>query len=93
MRTITRRIQPNRGYPFLDQSAVLPSCDVWRCMQPTREQILVGFQFRLCSPGCDGIARLLGHFELHRVLGLLLHDHSTRGDPITLRNVADAQLD
>jgi hypothetical protein len=50
---------------------------------------------QMCStqPGCDGVPCLLGHLELHRSLGLLLHDDCACRDLTALDDIMDTQRD
>jgi hypothetical protein len=48
---------------------------------------------RVVDPGCYGRSRLLGNFELHRAMGLLLHNRCSRQYTIGQSNVSNMQLD
>jgi hypothetical protein len=58
-----------------------------------RKEELVRFRVRLLDPGRDRIPRLLGDLELHRSLGLPLHDNHTGGDMTALDHIVDAKPD
>ena len=46
-----------------------------------------------CDPSGDGVPRLFGDLELHRPLGLLLHDDCSGSDVTPLDHVVDAKPD
>ena len=84
---LTRRPAPHRYFGALApplRSAV---------MYTTGEQIVIGLEPGTAHPVRYRLAGLLGDFELHRMLGLLLHDDRAGANSIAMRNVANAQLD
>jgi hypothetical protein len=54
---------------------------------------LLRLQMGRRDPRGDRVPRLLGDLELHRPLGLLLHDNRARGDMTALDHIVDAKPD
>jgi hypothetical protein len=55
--------------------------------------MIVGPQASRLDPGIKGFARGRCDFELHRPVGLPLHDYGPRANPVAAAHVADAQVD
>ena len=91
MDTIGCLIKTDLAYPTIDHASVLPRREMRRFVQPTGEEVILGFESRLGDPACDGFLRLLCDLELHWTLRLLLHDDGTRGDSITVGHIANPQ--
>ena len=51
-----------------------------RVAQAAEKGVIIRGQFRLCDPGSNRNARLLGQFESNGMTGLLLHDGGTGND-------------
>ena len=57
------------------------------------KQKTIGAKIGGLDPVSDRLPRFLGDFELHRALGLLLHDRGATRDSQAVGNVPDTQLD
>ena len=56
-----------------------------------RKEELLRLQASGRDPGTDRVPRLFGDLELHRPLGLLLHDNRAGGDMTALDHVVDTK--
>src|SRR5882762_11103063 len=63
-----------------------------QCPKPAREQVIICSQPGTPNPRTQGFSRLLCDFKLYRPLGFLLHDNCSRGNTISVRDIADTQL-
>ena len=61
-------------------------------MYTIRKEVIIPLQMFNLDPLSKRVTRLLGDFELHRSLGLLLYHHGTRGHPLAVRNIAHMKL-
>ena len=75
-------INPVTKYP-----GVLPSSQVGRIVEPAREKVVIGFQCRLLDPSLQGLPGDCRDLELHRALGLVLHDDGSGGHLITMGHI------
>src|SRR5258707_5349889 len=80
MSAICRWIKPNRSRPGMNDPRILPSRQVRRRRHTARKEELLRLQAGGRDPGTDRVPRLFGDLELHRPLGLLLHDDRTWGN-------------
>jgi hypothetical protein len=62
-----------------------------RLGQTAWKEELLRLQVRRADPCRDRVSRLFGDLELHRSLGLLLHDNRSRGDVTALDHIVDAE--
>src|SRR4051812_28043091 len=62
-------------------------------MQPAGEQELLWFQSGLLYPRLQRISRGLRNLELHRALGLVLHDDGARAHLLAVAYVPDLERD
>ena len=62
-------------------------------MDTAREEMIIGLEPGTADPMRHRLAGLLGDFELHWALGLLLHDDRPRANAIAVRDVSNAQPD
>src|SRR5258706_14104362 len=91
MSAICRWIKPNRSRPGMNDPRILPSRQVRRRRHTARKEELLRLQAGGRDPGTDCVPRLFGDLELHRPLGLLLHDDRTRGDMTALEHIANVK--
>jgi hypothetical protein len=52
---------------------------------------LLRFEMSIRNPGSDRVSCLFGDFELHRSLGLRLHDNRARRDSTALHDIIDTK--
>src|SRR5207342_1237529 len=64
---------------------------VRRRRHPTRKEELLRLQAGGRDPVTDRLPRLFGDLELHRPLGLLLHDNRAWDDMATLEHIANVK--
>jgi hypothetical protein len=62
-----------------------------RLRHPARKEKLLRFQMRRGDPVGDRVPRLLSDLELHRPLGLLLHDNRARSDSTALNDIVNVE--
>jgi hypothetical protein len=62
-------------------------------VKPAGEQEVLGLQPGLLDPRLQRVPRGLGDLELHRSLGLVLHDDGARRQLIAMTHVADLEGD
>lgn len=62
-----------------------------RSVDPAWEQEVFAAQVRLADPILDGRPRAGRDLELHRTMGLVLHDGRAIGDFVAVADVANAQ--
>ena len=93
MSAIDRRIKSDGGNPLVYDPGILASRNMRRSRLTTGEQILLRLQIRLFDPCRDCGPRRLGQFELHRLLGLPLHDHRSGHYLTGVRHVPNPQID
>jgi len=62
-----------------------------RLRNAARKEELLRLQTGRCDPRSDCAPRLFGDLELHRPLGLLLHDNRAGGDMTALDHVVDTK--
>jgi hypothetical protein len=60
---------------------------------PARKEELIGFEMRRRDPRGDRVPRLLDDLELHRSLGLFLHDDRAGSNVTALNHVVDVKPD
>ncbi len=65
VRAIGVTVKANFLDPAVNDTGVLPSSKVWRCMHSTREDVVVASQLGHLDPSADGFARSSGDLELH----------------------------
>ena len=87
------RVQPDGLHPTMHNPRVVPRGKMGPVPQPAGKQVVVRLEIGLGDPDPDSIPGLLGHFELNRALGLLLHDDGPREQLIAMGNVANTQVD
>lgn len=46
----------------------------------------------MSDPSCNGLPGLFSDLELHRTLGLLLHDDGASSHTVSMRDVSDTEL-
>ena len=68
---------------------ILPSRKVRRRRHTARKEELLRPQAGGRDPGTDRVPRLFGDLELHRPLGLLLHDNRAWGDMTASEHIAN----
>lgn len=73
MGAIPLRIEPDAGDPLFQDAGILPGREVWATMDTAGKEIIGLGKVLLPDLGHDGLAGLLGHLELDRATGLLLH--------------------
>ena len=93
MSAVGRLIKPNRARPGMNDPGILPSRKVRRRRHAARKEKLLRLQVGGRDPGSDRVPRLFGDLELHRPLGLLLHDNRAWGDMTALDHIANAKPD
>src|SRR6266699_1872280 len=91
MSAVGRWIKPNRSRPGMNDPGILPSGKVRRCRHTAGKEELLRLQAGGRDPGTDCVPRFFGDLELHRPLGLLLHDDRTRGDMTALEHNANVK--
>src|SRR6266566_622029 len=91
MSAVGRRIKPNRSRRSPDDPGILPSRKVRRCRHTARKEELLRLQAGGRDPGTDRVPRLFGDLELHRPLGLLLHDNRAWGNMTALEHIANVK--
>lgn len=64
-----------------------------RLSQAARKQALLRLQLRLLDPRRDCGPRRFGQLELYRPLRFSLNDHGPSQDLVSVRDVADAEID
>ena len=62
-----------------------------RLRNATRKEELLRFEMGIRDPGSDRVSCLLGDLELHRSLGLRLHDNRARRDSTALHDIMDTK--
>src|SRR5204862_2449833 len=88
MGSIRGGVEADLPYPPADDPRVLPCRQMRKGMQAARKQVVLRAPARRPGPRRKGFACLLGDFELHRALGLLLHDDRAGSDVLAVRDVA-----
>src|SRR5437867_546727 len=83
MSAVGHWIKPNRSRPSMNDPGILPSRKVRRRRHTARKEELLRLQAGGRDPGTDRVPRLFGDLELHRPLGLLLHDNRAWGSDAT----------
>ncbi|MDN4592037.1 hypothetical protein DBA29_26500 [Xenophilus aerolatus] len=91
VRAVVRRIQAQLLDPVVENSGVLAGAKMRRVVYPAGEQKVLRPQTCCLDPLLDGITCGAGDLELHRTLGLLLHDDSARGDLLAVADVMDLE--
>src|SRR6266496_948333 len=91
MSAVRRLIKPNRSRPGMNDPGILPSRKVRRRRHTARKEELLRLQAGGRDPSTDRVPRLFGDLELHRPLGLLLHDNRAWGDMTALEHIADVK--
>src|SRR6266700_1951695 len=89
MGAVGRLIKPNRSRPGMNDPGILPSRKVRRRRHTARKEELLWLQAGGRDPGTDRVPRLFGDLELHRPLGLLLHDNRAWGDMTAREHIAN----
>ena len=88
MGSIRGGVEADLPHPPADDPRVLPCRQMRRGMQAARKQVVLRAPARRPDPRRKGFACLLGNFELHRALGLLLLDDRAGSDVLAVRDVA-----
>src|SRR5207249_6331033 len=91
MGAVGRLIKPNRSGPRMNDPGILPSRKVRRRRHTARKEELLRLQAGGRDPGTDRVPRLFGYLELHRPLGLLLHDNRAWSNMTALEHIADVK--
>src|SRR5438105_4265727 len=89
MGAVGHLIKPNRSCPGMNDPGILPSRKVRRRRHTAWKKELLRLQAGGRDPGTDRVPRLFGDLELHRPLGLLLHDNRAWGDMTVLEHIAN----
>jgi hypothetical protein len=66
---------------------------MWRGVQAAGKQEVLGLELSLLDPSLKRLPGRQCDFELHRALGLVLHDDGTRCHLITVTHIPDLQGD
>ena len=93
VRAIGRRIEPDGGNPLVYDPGILASRNMRRFRLTTGEQILLRLQIRFFDPCRNRGSRRLGQVELHRLLGLSLHDHRSGHYLVGVHHISNPQVD
>ena len=91
MSAVSSRIQSNRRHPRPDDSGILPRRKMRRLRNAARKYELLRLQMSGRYPSAHRVPRLLGDFELHRSLSLLLHNNRAGRDMSTVDHIVDAE--
>ena len=75
----------------MNDPGILPSRKVSRRRHTTPKKKLLRLQVGGRDPSTDRLPRLFSDLELHRPLGLLLHDNRAWGDMIALDHIANVK--
>ena len=91
VRSLTAACRPGRLAQRrpLKNARVLPRSEMWRVMDTTGEQKVLGPQASLLNPLLQHVACRGGDFELHRPVSLVLHDDRTRRHLIAVTDISD----
>lgn len=93
VRTVISAVQSMLIDPMPEDAGVLPGAQMWGCVKAAGKQEVLGLQLSLLDPSLKCLPGSQCDFELHRALGLVLHDDGTSCHLITVTHIPDLQGD
>ena len=92
MRTVILPTKPDRRYPLIDQSGVLPSAEMICVVDATGKGIVIDCSSPSLKPGKQTSSDLSCDFELHGSSSRLLDDHRPSSNVVAGYECPDFQL-
>jgi len=93
VRAVACRVKTEFLDPVFKDSGVLPGSQVGRVVNAARKHKVVRLQFCLLDPLLYSVSGRRRDLELHRALGLVLHDHRARCHLVAVADVPHLQTD
>jgi len=91
VRPVVGAVQPQFVNPMPKDPGVLPGPEMGRVVEAAREQEVLRLQRRFPDPCLHGLASGLRDLELHRALGLVLHDDGAWCHLVAMAHVPDLE--